>query len=232
MFAGGEARELEKRELEKRKIQAKLQKKTLESLALPDLQLASEYYTAEEMVQFKKPKKKVSIAKPQSFTTMQFMFFLQIRKIRKKVLKASDLMSIAPSTSGSSDLGKRRRDEQPEKSGFKPVDEQSNVEQELQPEDMDLDSDSEDRRRGILDVDDLPRKYQTFLSATQHKIYFLAPPEDLSDIKLEPDEGELELQLALNKARKLKQLRDFKPTKHIESVSITSYFYLNEEHII
>jgi len=45
--------------MEKRIIQAKLKKKTLESLAMPDLQLASEYYTPEEMTQFKKPKKKV-----------------------------------------------------------------------------------------------------------------------------------------------------------------------------
>jgi len=40
----------------------------------------------------------------------------------------------------------------------------------------------------------------------------------LSDVKLEPDEGGLELQLALNKARKLRQMQDLKPKKHIESV--------------
>jgi hypothetical protein len=39
-------------------------------------------------------------------------------------------------------------------------------------------------------------------------LIFSAPPVDLSDVKLEPDEGELELQLALNKARKLKQIED------------------------
>lgn len=34
-------------------------KKVAESLNLPALQLASDYYTEQEMVQFKKPKKKV-----------------------------------------------------------------------------------------------------------------------------------------------------------------------------
>jgi hypothetical protein len=39
--------------------------------------------------------------------------------------------------------------------------------------------------------------------------YFVtAPMEDLSNVKLEPDEGELELQLALNMARKLKQRKE------------------------
>lgn len=57
---GGEAREIERREREKKMIQAKLKKKMLHSLQMPDLQLASEYYTSEEMTQFKKPKKKVA----------------------------------------------------------------------------------------------------------------------------------------------------------------------------
>jgi SART-1 family len=60
-FLGGEARELERRDREKKMIQAKLKKKMLHSLQMPDLQLASEYYTNEEMTQFKKPKKKVPI---------------------------------------------------------------------------------------------------------------------------------------------------------------------------
>lgn len=60
------------------------------SLELAPAQVASEYYTAEEMVQFKRPKKK--------------------RKIRKKEkVKADDLLSLDPSSGGASkDHGSRR----------------------------------------------------------------------------------------------------------------------------
>ncbi|CAB3375524.1 Hypothetical predicted protein [Cloeon dipterum] len=186
---GTESDELERREYERKIIQAKLQKKTLETLATPGLVLASEYYTKEEMFKFKKPKK--------------------VRKIRKRVLKASDLEGSAPSTSA--DLGRRKREEAETSSGFKPVDRQeeqkpqasSSKQEEL--EEMEMDSDSEDKNKtvGFLDYDDLP------------------PPEvDLSDVRLDPDEGELELQLALNKARKLKQIKDLKPTKRIEDIAM------------
>lgn len=57
-------------------IKAKLSNKRLESLNLPELKLASEYFTPEEIA-FKKPKKKV-------------------RKIRQKpkMLKADDLLAM------------------------------------------------------------------------------------------------------------------------------------------
>lgn len=62
------------------------------SLELAPAQVASEYYTAEEMVQFKRPKKK--------------------RKIRKKdKLKADDLLSLGGQESSgraSKDHGSRR----------------------------------------------------------------------------------------------------------------------------
>lgn len=62
------------------------------SLELAPAQVASEYYTAEEMVQFKRPKKK--------------------RKIRKKEkVKADDLLpleSLEPSSGASKDHGSRR----------------------------------------------------------------------------------------------------------------------------
>lgn len=57
-------------------VKAKLNNKRLESLNLPELKLASEYFTPEEIA-FKKPKKKV-------------------RKIRQKpkMLKADDLLAM------------------------------------------------------------------------------------------------------------------------------------------
>ena len=62
------------------------------SLELAPAQVASEYYTAEEMVQFKRPKKK--------------------RKIRKKEkVKADDLLSLEslePSSGTHKDHGSRR----------------------------------------------------------------------------------------------------------------------------
>lgn len=69
-------------------VKEKLASKKLESLVLPEPMIAREYYSQEELVAFKKPKKKV-------------------RKIRKKVLKADDLIS--NSNDYLRDLGSRRR---------------------------------------------------------------------------------------------------------------------------
>ncbi|KAG1700066.1 U4/U6.U5 tri-snRNP-associated protein 1 [Nymphon striatum] len=75
------------KQAEMRSIKAKLQKKQSESLTLPEPILASEFYTAAEMVKFKKPKKKV-------------------RKIRKQVLKADDL---EPLLDSATDHGSRNQ---------------------------------------------------------------------------------------------------------------------------
>jgi predicted ArsR family transcriptional regulator len=45
------------------------------------------------------------------------------------------------------------------------------------------------------------------------------PNDNLLDIKIEPDEGEMELQNALNKVRKLRQSKGVKPTSRIENVT-------------
>lgn len=92
-------------ELKERKaamVKAKLANKKLESLVLPELTIAREYYSQEELVAFKKPKKKV-------------------RKIRKKVLKADDLLS--NSNDYLRDLGSRRRiREEPREGDTDPLD--------------------------------------------------------------------------------------------------------------
>lgn len=83
---------LERKEASLRLIKEKLSNKKLESLVLPDLTLASEYYNEEEMAKFKKPKKKV-------------------RKIRAKgkLLTADELeASNAVSNAGIEKVGTRR----------------------------------------------------------------------------------------------------------------------------
>jgi hypothetical protein len=169
-FSGGEARELERRDREKKMIQAKLKKKMLHSLQMPDLQLASEYYTNEEMTQFKKPKKKVPIPLLHSFLLLTWSLF-QIRKIRKKALKASDLLASAPSSS--SHVG-RRAQETEKRAQFKPIEEASTAVKE-EPQGMDVDSDSEAVRIGVLDLDDDPCTYKCsfiILIILQHHIPF------------------------------------------------------------
>lgn len=80
----------ERKQANLQSIKEKLSNKRLESLALPDLTLASEYFSEQEMAKFKKPKKKV-------------------RKIREKgkLLTADDLEA-SSSNAGIEDVGTRR----------------------------------------------------------------------------------------------------------------------------
>lgn len=68
------------------------------------------------------------------------------------MLKASDLLASAPSSS--SHVG-RRTQETEQSSKFKPVDQDVTTVKE-EPVSMDVDSDSEGVRLGILDIDDDP----------------------------------------------------------------------------
>nr|CAD7199434.1 unnamed protein product [Timema douglasi] len=155
-FAGENAVE-EQRQRALAAVRQKLNNKVVVSLDTPPLQLAAEYYTEQELeVKFKKTKKK-------------------FRKLRRKPLKAEDLMPLpdAPANEEGSDLGSR----QPPPSDT---------------QDLDLDSMRRVKQEPLdnadaVDVDDLP------------------PLPDLTDVKLEPDDNEqLDLQLALTKARRLK----------------------------
>lgn len=58
LYTGNDA-EIERKKREVIAVKERLQKKTLLSLAMPEMQLAAEYFTPDEMVKFKKPKKKV-----------------------------------------------------------------------------------------------------------------------------------------------------------------------------
>ncbi|XP_067010200.2 U4/U6.U5 tri-snRNP-associated protein 1 [Anabrus simplex] len=154
-------------------VRSRLSKKRVESLLTPAAQIASDYYTQEEMeVKFKKPKKKV-------------------RKIRKK-LKVEDLV---PDASASTwDYGSRshRRGET------------------VVPEEIVIDGPDGDPVRIKSEPDDEPMD--------------ISPPppiEDLADVKIEPDDTELQLQLALKKARKLKQLEKQETKASVEKVAKT-----------
>nr|CAD7459133.1 unnamed protein product [Timema tahoe] len=153
-------------------VRQKLNNKVVVSLDTPPLQLAAEYYTEQELeVKFKKTKKK-------------------FRKLRRKPLKAEDLMPLpdAPAIVEGSDLGSR----QPPPS---------------ETQDLDLDSMRRVKQEPLdnadaVDVDDLP------------------PLPDLTDVKLEPDDNEqLDLQLALTKARRLKHKESKDSKRSAEEVA-------------
>lgn len=94
-FTLGESKELIQAQQRKAlEIKASLQKKTLESLNETSLKLASDHYTEEEMITFKKPKKK-------------------IKRTRQK-LRADDLLEMAGEIAEpTKDLGSRKKKELP-----------------------------------------------------------------------------------------------------------------------
>lgn len=142
----GDYNEEEQIERQRQKIREKLNAaKTLESLALPELKVASDYYTSEETAQFKKPKKK--------------------RKVKKRILRADDLLADLEEDQGSSSKKPPKSPAKTDRSskGALPMDLDEDVEMKFEP--------------------------------------------DLDDIKLE-DEGDMGLEAALNRARKLKQKRE------------------------
>ncbi|XP_039283862.1 U4/U6.U5 tri-snRNP-associated protein 1-like isoform X2 [Nilaparvata lugens] len=129
--------------------------KKLVSLDMPAPQLASEYYTDEELIKFKKPKKKV-------------------RKLRekKKILKADDLLPVE-------EEGRPPVKSDPDEWDVLP---RSPI--KVEPDDMDIDD-----------------PY---------------PEEDLSSVKIEADDSELEI--ALRKARKLKQKEALDMKSSVEKI--------------
>ncbi|KAI9558579.1 hypothetical protein GHT06_015367 [Daphnia sinensis] len=110
--AGDEEAKLKAQKLMKDKLL--LQQKKIESLESRPLQIASEYYTAEEMVSFKKVKRRVKKTKS------------------SRVLKADDLIQGTEEEAASSDLGSRKRKMEEETvedlSGFKVTIEESQKE--------------------------------------------------------------------------------------------------------
>ncbi|RZF44531.1 hypothetical protein LSTR_LSTR002304 [Laodelphax striatellus] len=153
----------------KKFIKQKLEmNKKLVSLEMPAPQLASEYYTDDEIIKFKKPKKKV-------------------RKLRekKKILKADDLLPLEED--GVNGGGSRRG------RGAPPV--------KSDPDDWDVQPRSPQLQSVKMEIDDDDLAY---------------PEEDLSGVKLEADDSELEI--ALRKARKLKQKEALDMKSSVEKI--------------
>lgn len=147
-------------------IRMKLKQQQEVTLDLPVLKIANEYYTTEEMVRFKKPKKKV-------------------RKVRKReLLKPEDLIPL-PGEGAGVDHGSR-------KSSKTITSKQSNNVTNEKEEELSGNASSEVIDMEI-DKNDLDEPE------------ILGPDEDLTGVPVEEDKAELELQIALTKARKLKQ---------------------------
>lgn len=127
----------QQREINRAKIRQKLA--NVETLHTPQLKVASDYYTEEEVVKFKKPKKK--------------------KKVKRKMLKADDLLGLENDTEKSENNGGSNK-------GSIPMD----VDEDVKPF-----------------IDD----------------------EELAKIKVDDEETDLDLQLALQKARKIKQRKRF-----------------------
>ena len=94
--AGDEEAKMKAKMLLKDRLQ--LQHKKIESLELKPLQIASEYYTSEEMTSFKKVKRRVKKVRPKS----------------DRVLKADDLLQDTNEGAATSDLGSRSRQQKTE----------------------------------------------------------------------------------------------------------------------
>jgi len=144
------------REIHRNRNIGLVQEKKKESLVLPMPKIASEYFTEEEMVKFKKPKK--------------------MRRVKKARLRADDLIPLL-GDDGDNDRTYRA----PKRSAPTPS---SGLSLYFRRQELDSGATGE----GDDEEPDV-----------------IMPDEDLSAVVIEPDEAELELQMALTKARKLKQ---------------------------
>ncbi|XP_046564938.1 U4/U6.U5 tri-snRNP-associated protein 1-like [Haliotis rubra] len=198
--SGGKYDADEDREMERIRTELRQQGQTL---AMPALTLASEYYTAEEAAaKFKKVKKKV-------------------RKIRKKTsLKADDLLNIAADQVTREDYGSRSRGRGHVVAPPEDMEEGENIDQV--PEVIDYghgDPNIIDYGHGIKAEPEVKTEPETepsgritldpgVLSSLKVKVEedmdVIGPDEDLTGVPVDDDEVENELHSALSKARKLK----------------------------
>ena len=157
--------EEEQRERARAKIREKLASHTVESLETAQMKVASDYYTEEEVVKFKKPKKK--------------------KKVKRKMLKADDLLGLDEDNSAIS---------------------------------ADVKRESLDRgTRGALPMDMDEEDVKPIIAMTDM---------ELSRIKVDDDDRDL--QLALKKARKIKQ-KKFISDDHAATLLEQSGFTMKQE---
>ncbi|XP_039254458.2 U4/U6.U5 tri-snRNP-associated protein 1-like [Styela clava] len=138
------------------------------SLALPQLKIASEYLTEEEMTKFKKRKKKV-------------------RKVRKRDLKPDDLQPL-PGSSTSSDFGSRSRNQRGNIPGW-------------------------DEGIESAKVDDTSITSTTLMNSKKNVIF-------------DEDDASNELQKALDKARRAKQVKSNMVTEDVGASKVVEHLDL------
>lgn len=172
---GDESYQDKEKELEL--IRMKLRQKQGVSLEMTNMKLASEYYTPEEMVQFKKPKKKV-------------------RKVRRRVLKADDLLPDLPEVEeiDGRDFGRRNYTETELDDAFI-YGEVPKIQPELE-----------------METDEVP------VETEEQDV--IGPSEDLTGVVVDEDQAEKELNAALSKAKRLKQRKTVvsAPEKFVEII--------------
>lgn len=156
-------------------IRMKLKQKQGVSLEMPNMKVASEYYTPEEMVQFKKPKKKV-------------------RKVRRRILKADDLVVPDVEETSGRDFGRRNYTETELDDAFI-YGEVPRIQPEVE-----------------METDEVP------VETEEQDV--IGPSEDLTGVVVDEDKAEKELNTALNKARRLKQRKTVvsAPEKIVEMI--------------
>ncbi|XP_039215832.1 U4/U6.U5 tri-snRNP-associated protein 1 [Crotalus tigris] len=167
------------RERELQSIRDSLQTRA-QSLDLPSLHLASEYYTPEEMTTFKKTRRRVK----------------KIRK-KEKPMKADELLLLAIESS-ERDFGSRTRGRGKRRASVKEEEEEEEEEGSLVT-----------RRNGageqLIQSDDIRVEKMEISSEDEE-----ARPGPDSPPALEEDEAEMELQKQLEKGRKLRQIQQLK----------------------
>ncbi|KAG8146587.1 hypothetical protein E2320_013730 [Naja naja] len=169
------------RERELQNIRDSLQIRA-QSLDLPNLHLASEYYTPEEMTTFKKTKRRVK----------------KIRK-KEKPVKAEDLLPFGIESS-EQDFGSRTRGR-----GKRRVPVKEEEEEEEEEEEGSLVTSRNGAGERLIQSDDIRVEKMEISSEDED-----AMEDPDSPPVLEEDEAEMELQKQLEKGRKLRQIQQLK----------------------
>ncbi|KAL7978378.1 hypothetical protein Chor_014917 [Crotalus horridus] len=168
------------RERELQSIRDSLQTRA-QSLDLPSLHLASEYYTPEEMTTFKKTRRRVK----------------KIRK-KEKPMKADELLLLAIESS-ERDFGSRTRGRGKRRASVK------EEEEEEEEEEGSLVTRRNGAGEQLIQSDDIRVEKMEISSEDEE-----ARPGPDSPPVLEEDEAEMELQKQLEKGRKLRQIQQLK----------------------
>lgn len=165
-----------RRQLEENEAQGKV------SLALPEFKIASEYYTADEMLKFKKPKRRGATRK---------------RNLREPT-KEEPPAPLPTITSSRSSSSRKSTSDHSSRSSSRRTSSRGHKHEEAEEQAPKVHVKLDQLESTLEEVDD------------ELDLDLIAPDEDLIGVRIEEDEAEKELSLALNKTRKLKLLQEKK----------------------